>query len=140
MDTDRFKYFITIVEAGSLTKASEILGISHSGLSKAVSTLESETKTALFRPQGRGLEITTEGKWLYQKALEVLALTDVISRGKQSERQLLRVGLSEAIAVSCSGLLSAEFEEPMAIYQVEVGELEGKIISNEIDFGVAFVP
>jgi DNA-binding transcriptional LysR family regulator len=140
MDIDRFKYFITIVEAGSLTKASKILGISHSGLSKAVSTLESETKTVLFRPQGRGLEITAEGKWLYQKALEVLALTDVIGRGQQPELQLLRIGLSEVIAVSCSGLLSAEFEESIAFHQVEVGELEGKIISNEIDFGVAFVP
>lgn len=68
MDTNKLKYFVAVAETGSLTKASKILGISHSGLSKAVSALETEAKLKLFRPQGRGLEITLEGKWFYLEA------------------------------------------------------------------------
>ena len=74
METHRLRYFCAIAETGSLTKASEILGISHSGLSKAVSVLEMETHLKLFRPLGRGLEITSDGKWLYQKAQQILKI------------------------------------------------------------------
>ena len=78
MDTHRLRYFCTIAETGSLTKASEILGISHSGLSKAITALEDETNLQLFRPQGRGLEITKDGKWFYQKAQEILKIENEI--------------------------------------------------------------
>jgi DNA-binding transcriptional LysR family regulator len=140
METYRLKYFCTIAETGSLTKASEILGISHSGLSKAISVLEEETKLQLFRPQGRGLEITPEGKWLYQKALEILKIENEISNGTKTETSSLRIGLTEVIAITCAGLLAREFSEALMILETDVGELESKILGGELDFGYIFSP
>jgi DNA-binding transcriptional LysR family regulator len=140
MDTYRLRYFCAIAETGSLTKASEVLGISHSGLSKAISVLEEETKLKLFRPQGRGLEITKDGKWLYQKAQEILKIENEISAGIKTETTSVRIGLSEVIATTCAGLIAREISEALKIIETDVGELESKILGGELDFGYVFSP
>ena len=140
METERLKYFSVIAETGSLTKASQLLGISHSGLSKAISSLEDEVQLKLFRPLGRGLEITPEGKWFYQKAQEILRITNEIKSGQRQTLKVVRIGLSTVIAATCAGSLSRELNAPMAFSEIDVGEVEGKILSGEIDFGIAFVP
>ena len=144
METIRLKYFCTIAETGSLTKAAEILGVSHSGLSKAVTVLQSETGLQLFRPQGRGLEITDQGKWFYKKALDILKIENEIAGGVtgglQIPLQQVRIGLSEVIATTCSGALAAELNEPITVIVTDVGEAETLILDNELDFGFTFTP
>jgi DNA-binding transcriptional LysR family regulator len=140
MDTNRLKYFCTIAETGSLTKAGEILGVSHSGLSKAVSVLQSETGLQLFRPQGRGLEITQQGKWFYQKAIEILKIENQIVIGIAPPVQHVRLGLTEVLAVSCAGALAIELKESITIIETDVGEAENLILSGELDFGFTFTP
>ncbi len=140
MDTNKLKYFVTIAEMGSLTKASQLLRISHSGLSKAISSLESETQLKLFRPQGRGLEITHDGKWFYQKAREILKISDEISRGQKKQQTFVRIGISSIVAMTCAGILVHELNLPLLLDEVDVGDVEAKIIGNDIDFGIAFIP
>lgn len=140
MDTDKLRYFCTIAETGSLTKASQILNISHSGLSKAIAALETETRLKLFKPLGRGLEITPDGRWFYQKAQEILQIANEISKGQQTPPRVLRVGLSGVISVTCASILSKEFEEAMTFLESELGVIEGRIISGEVDFGIGFIP
>jgi DNA-binding transcriptional LysR family regulator len=140
MDTFKLRYFSCVAETGSLTKASEVLGISHSGISKAISALQHETGLQLFRPRGRGLEITPEGSWLYQRAQEVLKVYDDIMRRPGAEQSKIRMGLSGVIAITCAGAFATEFQESLLMKDIEVGELEGGIVSGELDFGVAFVP
>ena len=140
METSRLKYFCTIAETGSLTKAAEILGVSHSGLSKAVTVLQNETGLQLFRPQGRGLEITDQGKWFYKKALDILKIENEITVGVNVQLQQVRIGLSEVIAVTCAGALAAEINEPMTIIETDVGEAETLILDGELDFGFTFTP
>ncbi len=140
METNRLRYFCTIAEIGSLTKASDILGVSHSGLSKAISVLEDETKLKLFKPLGRGLEITPEGTWFYQKAQEILKIENEISIGLKRDRLPICIGLSEVIAITCASLVIKELAGPCSIVETDVGEIEGKILSGEIDFGFIFSP
>lgn len=140
MDTDRLKYFVVVAETGSLTKASQILGISHSGLSKAITALEIETKLSLFQPQGRGLEITSEGKWFYQKAKEILQIADSVLKSEKAKHNVIRIGISGVIAMTCSGFIVSELEMPASLFEIDVGEVEGKIVSGELDFGISFIP
>jgi DNA-binding transcriptional LysR family regulator len=140
METSRLRYFCTIAETGSLTKASGILGVTHSGLSKAISTLEAETKLKLFRSLGRGLEITSEGKWFYQKAKEILRIESDIQSGVLMGHTSVRIGLSEVIAITCAGAMAQDFKIPLTMITTDIGEIEGKIIADEIDFGIAFSP
>ncbi len=140
MDTYRLRYFVAVAETGSLSKGAQLMGISHGGLSKAISTLEAEIGVILFRPQGRGLVITPEGKWFYQKAKAILEIADEVLRGRKNEQSSLRLGVSEVIAMTCSGSLAAELEVPMVIHETDVSEVEGKIMGDEIDFGISFIP
>ena len=140
METIKLRYFTVIAQSGSLTKASRILNISHGGLSKAMSSLEKETKLRLFRAQGRGLEITDEGRWFYAKAQEILRLTDEIEQQRKPEIRSTRIGLSDVLGLGLAKFLAEEISEPLALIEADVGEIEGKILKHEIDFGLAFVP
>ena len=140
METSRLKYFCTVAETGSLTKAAELLGVSHSGLSKAITTLQSETKLQLFQPQGRGLVITEHGKWFYKKAIEILKIENEVMTGTQKSGLSVRIGLSEVLAVSCAGFIAAEMPERITILESDVGETESKILNKDIDFGFTFTP
>ena len=140
METYRLRYFCTIAETGSLTKASKLLGVSHSGLSKSINALQDEVKLQLFRPLGRGLEITEEGKWFYQKVLEILKIENEIINGVKTEYKSIRIGLSEVIAICCAGLFANSLNCPLTLLSSDFGEIEGKILNNEIDFGIAFLP
>jgi DNA-binding transcriptional LysR family regulator len=140
MDTNRLRSFCMIAETGSLTRAAEILHISHSGLSKAMDSLESEIKLKLFRPQGRGLEITAEGKWFYQKALDILKIENEISLEVQPQTNSIRIGLTEVLAITCAALITDELKEPLSLKETDVGEAEASLIANELDFGFVFSP
>jgi DNA-binding transcriptional LysR family regulator len=140
MDTDRLKYYCAIVDFGSLSKASEILGISHSGLSKSLSTLQAETGLELLRPQGRGLEVTTTGLEFYEKASEILTLVEGLNNPSKKIAPPTRLALSEVLAVTVSGSIAKAIKQNLAINQLDVGEIEHLVITNQLDFGIASVP
>ena len=61
MTIQQLKYVITISEAGSINKASEILYISQPSLTEAVKDLEKELGITIFLRSGRGVTLTSEG-------------------------------------------------------------------------------
>jgi len=62
----QLRYFISIAELGSLSKAAEVLDQTQSGLSKQLAALESILGQALFVRTGRGLQLTESGSSLYE--------------------------------------------------------------------------
>ena len=141
METDRLKYFCAIAEIGSLTKAAEILHISHSGLSKAMAVLQNELGEQILRPQGRGLEITEAGKRLYQKSKDILDLVEKIKDSTAlPKKSFLRIGLSEIFAISITDLIADELQKEVSFFDVDSGEVEVKILEGEIDFALSCVP
>jgi DNA-binding transcriptional LysR family regulator len=141
MDTYRLRYFCTIVDTGSLTKAAALLGLSHSALSKSLSLLQLELGFQLMRPLGRGLELTPEGKVFYQRAQNVLRELQALAT-PQSEilRKFVRVGVSEAFACSLIEKFAHEVGEGVEFHELDAGEMEVKIIQDEIDFALSFTP
>lgn len=141
MDFHRLKYFCTIAETGSITKASELLGISHSGLSKALTLLQSEYGKKLFLPVGRGLVITDDGKLLYEKAKNILNLVANLKNNTNEAKPIVKFGLSELISVTSVAYITKELH-PMSVKvrQLDVGEMETQIANRNIDFGFGFVP
>lgn len=59
------RYFLTIAELGSLSKAADALDQTQSGLSKQLTALESSLGTPLFVRTGRGVALTVAGARLY---------------------------------------------------------------------------
>ena len=80
MDWDKLKIFHAVAEAGNFTKATYILNLSQSAISRQIQSLELELKTQLFERHARGLSLTENGEYLFKTAHEVISkLKDVES-------------------------------------------------------------
>jgi DNA-binding transcriptional LysR family regulator len=73
MDWDKLKIFHAVTQAGSFTKASDVLNLSQSAISRQIQSLEYELKTSLFERHARGLVLTDSGHKLYSTANEVIS-------------------------------------------------------------------
>jgi len=80
MDWDKLKIFYAVAEAGNFTKATYVLNLSQSAISRQIQSLEQELKTQLFERHARGLSLTENGEYLFKTAHEVISkLKDVES-------------------------------------------------------------
>ncbi|MGD8163093.1 LysR family transcriptional regulator [Pantoea sp. FN0307] len=72
MDLGAIAAFVAAAEGGNFTVAAAELGISASGVSKAVSRLENELHVRLFNRTTRSLSLTADGTALYQRCKQIL--------------------------------------------------------------------
>src|SRR5258708_6018360 len=94
MDTNRLRQFCAIAEVGSFTKASQLLHITHSALSKSMKVLQEEFGFALFRPSGRGIVLTDDGLLIYKHAKEFLEHELSLFKVKKTTQQsTLKIGM-----------------------------------------------
>lgn len=73
MDWDKLKTFHAAAQAGSLTKAAEMLGLSQSAVSRQIAALEDDLGVTLFHRHARGLIPTEPGNLLYEASHEIAA-------------------------------------------------------------------
>ena len=90
MDWDKLKIFHAVTQAGSFTKAGDVLNLSQSAISRQIQSLEYELKCSLFQRHARGLSLTENGETLYKTANEVISLgIEYIKIGLFSESQII---------------------------------------------------
>jgi LysR family transcriptional regulator, salicylic acid-responsive activator of bsdBCD len=98
MDLKRLRYFCTVVEQGSISQASRLLNMAQPPLSKRLQELEEELSVSLFLRNGRRVEPTEAGYFLYRKACEILREVEDTKRETillaHRETKLLRIGLT----------------------------------------------
>lgn len=95
MNLRRLRYFVKIVDVGSLTQAADILHVAQPALSQQLATLEGEVRQQLLLRTKRGVTPTAAGKVLYRHAQIILrqceqARADMKAAGR---------GLSGAVSV-----------------------------------------
>lgn len=95
MNLRRLKYFVKIVDIGSLTQAADILHIAQPALSQQLATLEGEVKQQLLVRTKRGVTPTEAGRVLYRHAQLILRQCDQA----QVDMDAAGRGLSGAVAV-----------------------------------------
>jgi DNA-binding transcriptional LysR family regulator len=86
--------FISAVETGSFSVASERLGTTPSAISKSVARLEQRLGAKLFRRSTRSLTLTVEGTAYYERAVPLLrGLEDAeeVVRSASTARGMLRI-------------------------------------------------
>lgn len=80
MELQHLKTFLTVADAGSLTRAAETLHLSQPAVSAQVKALEIELGLPLFRRASRGMELNDAGKELLDRARDVVHRADGIAR------------------------------------------------------------
>ena len=95
METNLLKYraFTEIGEGKSFTEASEILGVSQSGISRMISDLEADWGFRLFERDRNGVQLTREGDQTLRERCEMLNKhrETVIERMEEMQRHLDKV-------------------------------------------------
>ncbi|MEY2893809.1 MAG: hypothetical protein RJA98_3717 [Pseudomonadota bacterium] len=108
MNLRRLKYFIKIVDIGSLTQAAEVLFIAQPALSQQIVILEGEVGKQLLLRTKRGVTPTEAGRVLYRHAQQIQrqieqAHADVHASGLALTGQV-SVGLASGTAASALAL------------------------------------
>jgi DNA-binding transcriptional LysR family regulator len=132
MDWDKLKIFHAVAEASSFTKASTILNLSQSAISRQIQSLEYELKIKLFERHARGLVLTDNGKYLFQTAHEVISKLKDVEATLSDEKNKLKGKLTVTTVVSFGTTwLTPRIKEFMDLHP----EIEIELIfdDNELD-------
>lgn len=143
METNKLRQFCVIAETGSMTKAAELLFITHSALSKSMKLLQEDLGCLLLRPSGRGLVLTEEGVRIYQNAKHFLELEDQLFRvTPEVQQSVLRIGMVEIFLLTQSGQLrhSQLANYKFVLLNLSPGEIEQLVANKQLDYGITYAP
>ncbi|MDA0147639.1 LysR family transcriptional regulator [Vibrio sp. LaRot3] len=76
MESKQLRHFVTVAEQGNFTHAAKRLHIAQPALSISIKKFEQQLGVTLLRRNDRKIELTTEGKLLYEHAKRVLQQLD----------------------------------------------------------------
>ena len=148
MNLRRLKYFVKIVDIGSLTQAAEVLHIAQPALSQQVATLEGELDQQLLIRTKRGVTPTEAGKILYTHARTILRQCEQAQLAVNNVGQTLSgqvsIGLAPGTAASAITMpllqtVRNELPEVMVYLQESSGTLlNDKLIDGQLDMAVLY--
>lgn len=94
--------FVRVVEAGSFTRASDLLDMPKATLTKHIQSLEAHVRTRLLNRTTRRVTVTPDGAAYYERALAILndidELDGSLSSAQAAPRGHLRIDLSPSLA------------------------------------------
>lgn len=143
METDRIRHFCTVYETESLTRAAELLGITHGGLHKSLKALENDLGIKLTVPNGRGIKISDEGALLYKRALKLLSAEEelktipTMSPKKSLKIAAIEVFTSSVPSILCQDNFFDDFE--MSFFELSPGQIESAVANGTVDFGITYI-
>lgn len=147
MEFKQLRYFLAIVDYGSLTKAASHLGIAQPALSLQVSNLEAEFRTRLLDRTTKGVKPTEVGEILYRHGRIVLRQLEQargeMQSGVQTVSGLVAVGLPTTVTVPLATPLVKMVRDRypgirLQLFESLSGYLSELLANNRLDFAVLF--
>lgn len=143
METNRLRQFCAIVETGSLVKASHLLHITHSALSKSMKLLQEEIGISLLRAAGRGIIPTEQGLQVYHRAKNFLEQENHLFKLNQNPAtSSIKIGAVE-IFLLCMG---EHFKQNLlennsiTLLDLDPGNMEQMIANRQLEYGITYSP
>ena len=143
MDMSKLRYFCVTAQAGSLTKASELLHISQPALSKAIKLLEDQLGHKLVIPSGRGIAITDYGQKVAAHGWPIIEkLNELRHLDDQQNEKVLRIASFEVFTTYFLGKVIRESFPDMAVEVLELtpGHMEEALAEGSADIGITYLP
>ncbi len=149
MELSQLKYYVTIAETLSFTRAAQILHMSQPALSYQIRRLEGELGTRLFDRGGRRIALTPDGEIFLPLAQDVLLKADealrVLKEHLGVEAGEVRMGCNPSVATYRGPSLIASFRQHfprVRVQLIEGGdvELQQGVLEGTIDFAVVTAP
>ena len=145
MDLRVLKYFVTIAQEESITKASKLLYVSQPTLSRQIKDLEEELGKKLFVRSNYSVKLTKDGFLLRQKAMEILSMvkktkdelmaTDNIDGGE------IHIGCPESIGLTSLFKVISDLNHDYPhikyhIYSAAICEVLDRLANGIIDLAI----
>ena len=143
----KIRYFLSIVENGSLSKAAQDLYLTQPTLSRFLAKLEEEVGHELFlRQKDNSLKLTEAGQVYLKAAKKIEACwrameRDMVALGRK-DKSLIRLGIDgdhvHHFAQECVDAVSAEYPNvSVEIHCFTSREIQEKILNGSLDIGLA---
>lgn len=136
--------FAAVVETGNFARAGRILGMSDSGVGRAVARLEARLGVRLLERTTRSMLLTEEGRLLYERVGANLAdieeVATEIAGATEAARGRLRVDLDPYLsrAVLADHLATFLAEHPLVTLDLVARERVGDLVADGIDVAIRF--
>lgn len=133
-----YKYFYEVAKYSSYTKAASVMMISQPSLSYSVKVLENQLNLKLFKKVNNKIQLTDEGKKLYERLHNVFCELDKIINVDDEISGILKLGVRSAYANRILPFYIGEISKiyPDLKIQIIVGTSENlfkMLKNNEVD-------
>lgn len=145
MELRQVRYFVRVVEVGSISRAAADLGVVQSALSQQISRLEGDLSVRLLTRTRRGITATQAGLAFLPEARLILRHAEQARRAAQLSR--LSGTASVGMAPTTASVLAMPFMRAMSerypnvrLHMVESlsGHLAGMLDRRQLDFAILF--
>jgi LysR family transcriptional regulator, nitrogen assimilation regulatory protein len=149
IDIRELRYFVQVARAGSVSRASALLNVAQSALSRQLMKLEEELGVVLFVRHGRGVRLTRAGTTLLEHAHGVLLQIDQIAGVVRAPEPsfaghvVLGVPPAAGLLIAPSIVVDLRARWPHATLQVREGissSLEEWLLDRRLDVAVLYNP
>ncbi|SAK47797.1 LysR family transcriptional regulator [Caballeronia temeraria] len=149
METRNLKYFLAVVDAGSVTRAAEVLDIAQPALSQALSRMERDLGVKLFERTRRGAQLTPAGDAIVEDIRLSVARIDAAShRAREIGAQRggrLTIGFASAALFSLLPRAIAALREEVPNVELMLREMSNAeqasaLEKGTIDIGLLHTP
>lgn len=147
MQLRHLRYFVKIVDAGSISRAAATIHVAQPALSQQIAELEEKLGIELLQRSARGVRPTKAGEALYREAISILKQVEnlpsiIRSSGGQIEG-VVSVGMSSTLAtLFASPLIEASRQAlPNVTLRLSVADSQSvkmKVQANTLDMAVVF--
>ena len=134
MTIQQLNYAITISEAGSINKASEVLYVSQPSLTESVKELEKELGITIFLRSGRGVSLTSEGADFILYARQVINdYNELSERFGNSKNIKKKFGVStQHYSFAVKAFVELVKERDMSRYEFAIRESRTRDVISDV--------
>lgn len=147
MDIRTMRYYLAVVQEGTISKAAAALHVSQPSLSRQIKELEAELGVTLFTRGNRQIRLTEEGLVLKKRAEELVRLMELteeeLAQVKKQISGAIRIGAGESAAFHYLSRAAAAIarDYPGVRFQLTSGDtadLMDELSKGLIDFALIF--
>ncbi len=148
MDIRQLRYFIAIANAKSYSIAAKSLFVTQPALSWTIQKLESDLNTKLFYNVDYGIELTENGKFLYEHGKSIVKdiddLTRLIREHEHNMEGSLKIGLTVLFSIrymkTISEFISSHSNFEITLIQKGSKRIQEMVSTGELDLGLVSFP
>jgi LysR family nitrogen assimilation transcriptional regulator len=147
MKLRQLRYFVTIVDAGSFSRAAQVAHVAQPALSQQIADLEDQLGLTLLQRSARGVNATAAGERLYVEASAILRrverLPEVVRGHGEEVEGSVSIGMAFPLASQFAGPIMAACRTALPKVRLKLSsagsiQLAARIREQALDLAVIF--